>query len=81
MFLITSSWAQGPGAFAATGLYVVCAGIVTIDVLLKKSDVRGALGWIAVAWLSPFFGGVALLHVRHQSRHPARPQVRKTGQP
>lgn len=36
--------------------YFFCAGLVSRDVLLKKSDVRGALGWIAVAWLSPFFG-------------------------
>jgi cardiolipin synthase len=27
-------------------------------VLLTKSDVRAALGWIAVAWLSPVFGAL-----------------------
>ena len=31
---------------------------VTVDVLLKKSDVRGALGWIAAAWFSPILGGL-----------------------
>ena len=39
-------------------IYVLLAGTVTVDVLLKKSDVRAALGWIAVAWLSPIFGAL-----------------------
>ena len=30
-------------------IYVLLAGTVTIHVLLTKSDVRAALGWIAVA--------------------------------
>ena len=40
------------------GLHVFVAAVVTIDVLLKKSDVRGALGWIGAAWFSPFLGGL-----------------------
>jgi len=39
-------------------LYVVLASIVTVDVLLKKSDVRGALGWIGAVWLAPIFGSL-----------------------
>jgi cardiolipin synthase len=39
-------------------LYVLLACLVTVDVLLKKSDVRSALGWIAAAWLSPIFGSL-----------------------
>jgi cardiolipin synthase A/B len=39
-------------------IYVLLAGTVTVHVLLTKSDVRAALGWIAVAWLSPVFGAV-----------------------
>jgi cardiolipin synthase len=31
---------------------------VTVDVLLTKSDVRGALGWIGAAWFSPILGGL-----------------------
>ena len=38
-------------------LYLAIAAAVTADVLLKKSDVRAALGWIAAAWLSPILGG------------------------
>src|SRR5450432_2736157 len=39
-------------------LYVLLAATVTVDVLLKKSDVRGALGWIGAAWFSPILGGL-----------------------
>src|SRR5271154_3254478 len=39
-------------------LYVLLAATVTVDVLLKKSDVRGALGWIGAAWFSPLLGGL-----------------------
>lgn len=39
-------------------IYVLLAGTVTVHVLLTKSDVRAALGWIAVAWLSPIFGAL-----------------------
>jgi cardiolipin synthase len=35
---------------------MVLAAWVTADVLLKKSDVRGALGWIGAAWLAPILG-------------------------
>jgi cardiolipin synthase len=39
-------------------MHVLVAAAVTVDVLLKKSDVRGALGWIGAAWFSPFLGGL-----------------------
>jgi len=43
--------------YVLAAAYLVIAASVTIDVLLKKSDVRAALGWIAAAWLSPILGG------------------------
>ena len=43
--------------YALAAAYLVIAASVTADVLLKKSDVRAALGWIAAAWLSPILGG------------------------
>src|SRR3569833_69032 len=43
---------------AAAILYVVLARVVTVDVLLKKSDVRSALGWIGTVWLAPIFGSI-----------------------
>jgi len=50
------NWTSSLGLTGA--LYVLLALVVTVDVLLKKSDVRSALGWIAAAWLSPFFGAL-----------------------
>ncbi len=58
MFPITMTWpTQAVGAVTAAA-YLLLAILVTIDVLLKKSDVRSALGWIAAAWLSPIFGSL-----------------------
>jgi len=39
-------------------LQVLVAVSVTVHVLLRKRDVRSALGWIGVAWLSPLVGGL-----------------------
>jgi cardiolipin synthase len=58
MLPIPAFWHPGSGAFLVTAIYLSCAGAVTIDVLLKKGDVRSALGWIAVAWLSPILGAL-----------------------
>jgi cardiolipin synthase len=41
---------------------VLGAAAVTVHVLLKKYDVRAAIGWIGLAWLSPFIGA-ALYYV------------------
>ena len=49
----SSAW-----AVLLTVLYVVLAATVTADVLLKKSDVRGALGWIGAVWFAPIFGSL-----------------------
>lgn len=38
--------------------YVALASLVTADVLLKKSDVRSALGWIGAVWLAPLIGAL-----------------------
>ena len=37
--------------------YVLIASVVTVHALLRKRDVRAALGWIGLAWLSPILGG------------------------
>src|ERR1700712_3348139 len=46
------------GEFLLAIVHIVLAVSVTIDVLLKKSDVRAALGWIGLVWLAPIFGSV-----------------------
>ena len=58
-------------------LYVLVAGIVTVHVLLTKNDVRAALGWVAVAWLSPIFGALlyfvfGINRVTRRATHLAR---------
>ncbi|HET7083421.1 MAG TPA: phospholipase D-like domain-containing protein [Rhizomicrobium sp.] len=58
MFPIHVTWPSPLAAGLAAALYVLLAGIVTIDILLKKSDVRSALGWIGTVWLAPIFGSL-----------------------
>ncbi|RAI57233.1 phospholipase D-like domain-containing protein [Roseicella frigidaeris] len=45
--------------FAATGLtllHVTLSSLVTAHVLLRKREIGTAMGWIGLAWLSPFLG-------------------------
>ncbi|MCP4316360.1 MAG: phospholipase [Hyphomicrobiales bacterium] len=42
-------------------LHVFVATCVTSHVLLNKSEVRAAIGWIGLAWLSPYFGAIIYL--------------------
>src|SRR5581483_438087 len=49
---------SSPLAAGLWALHLVLALLVTTDVLLKKSDVRGALGWIGAVWLAPIFGAI-----------------------
>ncbi|MES2256659.1 MAG: phospholipase D-like domain-containing protein [Pseudomonadota bacterium] len=58
MFPITMTWPTQVIEAVVVAVYLLLAVLVSIDVLLKKSDVRGALGWIAAAWLSPIFGSL-----------------------
>jgi cardiolipin synthase len=53
---------------------------VTIHVLLHKRDVGSALGWIGLAWLSPFIGGffyviLGINRVKRRARRLHVPQV------
>ncbi len=46
------------GPLLLTTLHIVTAGTVTIHALIRKRDVPAAIGWIGLAWLSPFFGPI-----------------------
>ncbi len=37
-------------------LHIIIAMTATVHVLLRKSDVRSAIGWLGVIWFSPFIG-------------------------
>src|ERR1700722_1394731 len=54
--------------------HVVIASLVTVHVLLRKADVRSALGWIAIAWLSVSIGGplYVIFGINRVSRRAAR---------
>jgi len=58
MHLFSMTWSSHGFTIALAVLHVLLAGIVTVNVLLKKSDVRAALGWIAAAWFSPILGSL-----------------------
>ncbi len=58
MFPLSVEWSS-PVVEAAFGLlYLALTLLVTVDVLLKKSDVRSALGWIGLVWLAPILGSL-----------------------
>lgn len=52
--LLTSLAGNGP--LLLTAIHFATAGTVTIHALIRKRDVPAAIGWIGLAWLSPFFG-------------------------
>jgi cardiolipin synthase len=58
MFPLSAFWSSPAMAMTLAVLDVVLAVIVTMDVLLKKSDVRGALGWIGAVWFAPILGSL-----------------------
>jgi len=58
MFPLEVAWPSPVLEAVAAALYVLLAATVTVDVLLKKSDVRAALGWIGTVWLAPIFGSL-----------------------
>jgi len=58
MFPITITWPTHVIEAVVVAVYLLLAVLVSVDVLLKKGDVRAALGWIAAAWLSPIFGSL-----------------------
>jgi cardiolipin synthase len=58
MLMIPIEWSSELMQILVGSAQMLIASVVTAHVLLKKSDVRAALGWIAVAWLSPILGGL-----------------------
>ena len=58
MFPFHLTWPTPAEATFLVALYVLLAVTVSIDVLLKKSDVRSALGWIGAVWLAPILGSL-----------------------
>lgn len=62
-----------------TVLHVVLSALVTMHVLLRKRDIGSSIGWIGLAWLSPFLGsalyfllGVNRVRERAKALKPSR---------
>jgi len=49
------------GALLLTAAHIASAGAVSVHALFQKRDVPAAIGWIGLAWLSPFFGPMLYL--------------------
>ena len=54
-------------------LYVAVALVVSAHIVLRKSDVRSAIGWIGLVWLTPIVGSALYVmfginRIRRQSR-------------
>ncbi|PQJ28484.1 cardiolipin synthase [Rubritalea profundi] len=47
--------------FVATALHILGACAVTLHAILRKKDVKSAVAWIGLAWLSPIIGSIAYL--------------------
>src|SRR5258705_12759845 len=58
MFPFHLTWPTPAEATLVVALYILLAATVSVDILLKKSDVRSALGWIGAVWLAPIFGSL-----------------------
>lgn len=58
MFPLSVEWSSPLIETGFALLYLALALLVTVDVLLKKSDVRSALGWIGAVWLAPILGSL-----------------------
>lgn len=72
--LLNHAWGR-----LAVPIHVLVATWVTIHALLNKREVGSTLGWIGLAWLSPFFGGFFyfMLGINRVTRRAHRLRVRR----
>lgn len=56
--LLPLGWLGWPLGTALIALYLVVALVASAHVLLHKTEVRSAFGWIGIIWLSPLLGGL-----------------------
>jgi cardiolipin synthase len=66
-------------AYTTAAVHVVAATIVTLHVLRRDLQVRSAVGWIGIVWLSPLVGSAAyyLLGINRVSRRAVRRRRRR----
>ncbi len=66
--------------------HILVAGTATSHILLRKSDVRSAIGWIGLIWFSPFLGAAfyaafGINRVARRASHIKRDQIRTRNAP
>ena len=54
-----ANYLAGSAEYLLAGLYIAMALAVSIHTTLWKRDSRAVIGWIGVAWLSPYIGALA----------------------
>ncbi len=66
-------------AFASALIHVLAAGAVTLHVLKRDLEVRAAVGWIGLAWLSPLLGSLTyyVFGINRVTRRAARRRRRR----
>src|SRR6476469_6024609 len=70
---LTAGLPPGLTAAGLMALHVGLSALVPAHVLLRKSEVGAAIGWIGLAWLSPFLGsGLYFLFGINRVRQRAR---------
>lgn len=75
---VTSS-GTAAATIGLTVLHIVLSVLVTMHVLLRKRDIGTSIGWIGLAWLSPFVGSalyylLGVNRVRERARILKRPR-------
>ena len=54
-----ANYLAGSAEYLLAGLYIAMALAVSVHATLWKRDSRAVIGWIGVAWLSPYIGALA----------------------
>ncbi len=56
-FILTHHY-EGMLSTTVAFIYIILSLVTTIHILLRKSDIKSAIGWIALVFLSPFLGTI-----------------------
>ncbi len=69
--------------YLLAGLYIAMSMSVTVHAVLWKRDSRAVIGWIGIAWLSPFIGSMAyyLFGINRIQRRAVQLTVKKAWRP
>ena len=74
-----ANYLAGSAEYLLAGLYIAMALAVSVHATLWKRDSRAVIGWIGVAWLSPYIGALAyyLFGINRIQRRAVQLSVRR----